>query len=418
MISRGNKSLYGSTHSDLEQISSSAIIDKINNDEKGLYDPKGLDRRRDFWEIQDPTQLAVTNSVVALVAPTHYVENADGLHLTGQSLGEFKHLCSDQIYFDQPVAAFCSGFVVGPDLIVTAGHCVESPSALPGIRIVFGYRRIRTAKTFRIQTEIPKRDVYKILQIVEKKRNDNGADYALVKVDRKIKDHLPLPLDFDDPVVENDELYAIGFPTGLPMKLADQAFVRSVSPDGYFISNLDTFSGNSGSPVLRAHSLEVVGILVRGGTDYTAKRDYCQVAFVCPEQQGCRGEDSTLVGALSDSAKETLGAKPPRPPFTATFDSPDYSSGIGANSSPQYTLTSSPTPPGFKVAHFEYSLSGDRACNQWSVCSAAVEGDRVVLHFSMQGHSEWLFPPHSGGPGLAPGQAKSAGHLVVTYQPI
>ena len=417
LISRGNKSLYGSTHSDLEKISSSAIIEKINNDQKGLYNPKGLDRRRDFWEIQDPTQLAVTNSVVALVAPTHYAENADGLHLTGPSLGEFKHLCSDQVYFDQPVAAFCSGFVVGPDLIVTAGHCVESPVALPGIRIVFGYRRTRTARKFQIQTDIPKRDVYKISQIVEKKRNDNGSDYALVKVDRKIRDHLPLPLDFDDPVVENDELYAIGFPTGLPMKLADQAFVRSVSPDGYFVSNLDTFSGNSGSPVLRAHSLEVVGILVRGGTDYTAKRDYCQVAFVCPEEQGCRGEDSTLVSALSDTAKETLGAKPPRSPYTATFDSPEYPSGIGSNSSPQYTLTSSPTPPGFKIAHFEYSLSGDRACNQWSTCSAAIEGDRVVLHFSMQGHSEWLFPPH-GGPGLRPGQAKSAGHLVVTYQPI
>jgi len=418
LISRGNKTLYGSTHSDLETIGSSAIIEKINNDEKSLYNPRGLDRRRDFWEIQDPTQLTVTNSIVAFVAPAHYLEDKDTLHLTGPNLGQFKHLCSDQIYFDQPVAAYCSGFVVGSDLIVTAGHCVDSPIALAGIRIIFGYRRTRTAKGFRIQTEIPKRDVYKISQIIEKKRNDNGADYALIQVDRKIRDHLPLPLDFDNPVAENDELYAIGFPTGLPMKLADQAFVRAVSPDGYFVSNLDTFSGNSGSPVLRANSLEVVGILVRGGTDYTAKRDYCQVAFVCPEVQGCRGEDSTLVSALSDNAKEKLGVKPPRAPFTATFDSPEYPSGIGSNSSPQYTLTSSPTPPGFKIAHFEYSLSGDRSCNQWSICSAAVDGDRVVLHFSMQGHSEWMLPLRAGGPGLAPGQAKSAGHLVVTYQPI
>ena len=421
LVSRGNKALYGSDHPDLENISSGKIIEKINREEKSVYDPAGVDRRRDFWEIQDPTELAVTNSVVAFVLPTHYKEAPVGLHLFGPSLGQFKHLCSDQAYFDQPVIAYCSGFVVGPDLIATAGHCVgrgkDPDSNLSGIRVVFGYRRTRTVNDLHVEADIPKRDVYTIAEVVDRRKDDAGADYAILRVDRKIKDHLPLPLDVDDEVAKDDELYALGFPTGLPMKLADQASVLSVS-EGFFTSNLDTFSGNSGSPVLRANSLTVVGILVRGDTDYTAKRDYCQVAYICPENQGCSGEDSTLITAISDKAMEAIGVKAHRQPTTQTFSSPEYPSGIGAAFSPEYTLTSGPTPFGYKIAHFEYSLSGDRACNQWSTCTAAIEGDHVVLHFKMQGHSEWMFPPRAGAPGLAPGQARSIGHLIVTYQPI
>jgi V8-like Glu-specific endopeptidase len=418
LISRGNKTVYESNHPELEKVSSGVIIEKINVEEKGLYNPRGLDRRRDFWEIQDPTQLAVSNSVVALVSSTHYKEAQNGIHLTGPTLGQYKGLCSDQAYFDQPVIAYCTGFVVGSDLIATAGHCVGPDKDLNTIRIVFGYRRIRTHDKFKVETDIPQRDVFKILKVIARKQDANGADYAIVQVDRKIKNHLPLPLDTDGAVAPDDELYALGFPTGLPMKLADQAVVRSISSDGYFIANLDTFSGNSGSPVLKADSLTVVGILVRGGTDYTAKRDYCQVAFVCPEAHGCRGEDSTLMSAISDEAKEAIGVKPRRSPRTETFSSPDYPSGAGAASSPVYILSSTPTPAGYKIAHFEYSLSGDRICNQWSTCIAGIEGDRVVLRFTMQGHSEWMFPPRTGGPGLAPGQALSSGHLVVTYEPI
>ena len=421
LISRGNKALYGSAYPELEKISSAAIIDKINADQKGLYNPKGVDRRRDFWEIQDPTQLTVTNSTVAFVLPENYKEDQNGLHLLGPTLGQFKRLCSDQAYFDQPVIAYCTGFVVGPDLIATAGHCIKPSKGqinVKDVRIVFGFRRTRSATKLRVVTEIPKRDVYTISNVVDLQKDDNGPDYAIIRVDRKIKDHLPLPIDLDGGVKQDDEMYALGFPTGLPMKLADQANVRFVSGDGYFVSNLDTFSGNSGSPVLKSGTLTVEGILVRGGTDYTARRDYCQVAYICPEEQGCRGEDATLLSSLSDTAKEALGVKPHRPPKTETFTSPEYPSGIGAGFSPDYILTSGATPAGYKIAHYEYSLTGDRACNQWSVCTATVEGNRVVLRFKMQGHSEWLFPSQSGGPGLAPGQAKSTAHLIVTYEPI
>jgi hypothetical protein len=415
LISRGNKALYESTHPELKDVSSAAIVDNIINRQKSIYGSNGTDRRRDFWEVQDPEQLTVANSVAALVRPDHYKETQTGLVLSGKSLGEWGKLCSDQNYFDQPVIAYCTGFVVGSDLIATAGHCAEA-DITSSVRIVFGYRKTRTSDTFQTATEIPKRDVFKVIEVVSKKLEAKGIDYAILRVDRPIKDHLPLPLEKDNPVKVGEQLYVLGFPSGLPMKLADQGVVREVNENGYFVSNLDTFGGNSGSPVLRTDSLTVEGILVRGDTDYE-KRDYCNVAFVCPNETGCRGEDATLIENVASLVGTTTKAAQSKFPITKVFSSPTEPSGVGADSSPEYTVTSEPPPPGYKIAHFEYSLTGDRSCNRWSTCKAAIEGDRVIFRFTLQGHSEWLglFSHQSGGPGLQPGQAASQGHLVVTY---
>jgi Trypsin-like peptidase domain len=413
--SRGNKALYDSNHSELKDVSSAAIVDNIISRQKSIYGSNGTDRRRDFWEVQDPKQLTVANSVAALIRPDHYKETQTGLVLSGASLGEKMQLCSDQNYFDQPVIAYCTAFVVGSDLVATAGHCAGTDIS-SGVRIVFGYRKTRTADRFHTDTEIPKRDVFKVIEVVSEKVEAKGVDYAILRVDRPIKDHLPLPLESDNPVQVGEQLYVLGFPSGLPMKLADQGFVREVSENGYFVSNLDTFGGNSGSPVLRSDSLTVEGILVRGDTDYE-RRDYCNVAFVCPSETGCRGEDSTLIASVAGIVGTTTKAAQTKFPITKVFSSPPEPSGVGAAFSPEYTVTSEPPPPGYKIAHFEYSLTGDRTCNRWSTCKAVIEGDRAVFRFTLQGHQEWLgiFSNQSGGPGLQPGQAASQGHLVVTY---
>ena len=85
----------------------------------------------------------------------------------------------------------------------------------------------------------------------------------------------------------------IGHPIGLLKKMAGNASVRSNSNPDYFIANLDTFGGNSGSPVFNADTHEVEGILVRGDTDFLP-RGNCIASMVCPVQ-GCRGEDCTRI---------------------------------------------------------------------------------------------------------------------------
>src|SRR3712207_7230060 len=63
--------------------------------------------------------------------------------------------------------------------------------------------------------------------------------------------------------------------SGLPTKIADGARVVRANAS-FFEADLDTFGGNSGSPVFDARTNTVLGLLVRGATDYRA-RGSCNV---------------------------------------------------------------------------------------------------------------------------------------------
>jgi len=433
--SRRNKSLHDDTPADVRLYSDTQIGEFITYRQKTLYGP---DRRKEFYEIQDPVQLTVVNSVGAMIDSDHFLESPSGYELSGDSLGNDKklNLCSGAHYEMEPEISYCTAFVVGSDLIATAGHCV--PRILDHVRLVFGYRAIRPHEDTQIVREIPKTQVYKISDVVKcrddepLKQNDKcegdaqggrTLDYALLRVDRKIPDHLPLPLDIATGVAERDELYVVGYPLGLPMKLADQALVRNVSNAGYFASNLDTFAGNSGSPVLRAGTLTVEGIFVRGDNDFWLQGS-CQVPLVCPRDRDCKndGEDATSLKAVADVfdiSKLQSSDSATHESITKTFSSGIVMSGVGAAFSSEYTVVSDPAPPGYKIANYSSSLGGSRVCNAWSTCRTSIEGDRVVFRFTLQGDVHRVgfdlpFGQHIATD-VAVAAVPSEGHLVVTY---
>ena len=47
-------------------------------------------------------------------------------------------LCDDKLFRNQPIGAFCSGFLVADDIIATAGHCVEEDN-VTDISFVFSF---------------------------------------------------------------------------------------------------------------------------------------------------------------------------------------------------------------------------------------------------------------------------------------
>ena len=76
------------------------------------------------------------------------------------------------------------------------------------------------------------------------------------------------------------------------MKIAfGNTYVRRSNDAGYFVANLDTYGGNSGSPVINAGTGILEGILVRGETDFI-HQGTCFESYVVPDDGG-RGEDST-----------------------------------------------------------------------------------------------------------------------------
>ncbi len=53
--------------------------------------------------------------------------------LSAATLAE-RGLCGDERFAAQPTAAFCSGTLIAPDLVLTAGHCVASAPDCAGTR--------------------------------------------------------------------------------------------------------------------------------------------------------------------------------------------------------------------------------------------------------------------------------------------
>ena len=404
---RNNKSLYRREPAELNGLSDEQMADNIILREKTIYGGEGSDRRKDYFEIADRSILQVADSVAAIVDDTHLREDGDSFRIIGRTFGETFDCCSGVSFSGQMSAAECTAFVVASDIIATAGHCA---SLLGTAHIVFGFRVLRTGMTRELLSQIPKSQIYKPAQVLIAKQ-DAGVDFALVRLDRSITGHAPLPLESGHDVGQGTIVYALGYPMGLPLKLADSAIVNRVVPAGYFVSNLDTFGGNSGSPVLSVATNRVVGVLVRGGTDLK-RVGKCNIAFPCPvmpdNSRDCGGEAATLITQLVGSLKSlNNNSFPVTKSIVKTFRSGLVVSGSRKAFSSEYKVTSDEPPAGYKIGTYVFSLSGDRGCNAWSTCSAAIEGNRVVFRFTLQGHDEW--PP--------PGQAQSEGFLTVTYVP-
>ena len=139
----------------LASVPTGALVNTLRNQEKVIY---GVDDRKDFFEFKyDAKVRELANSVAALFSDTDVVDNGDGTStLRTRTLGEAQRLCREN-GFQQPIGAFCSGFLVGADLIATAGHCANAGNVTT-ILFVFGFR-MEDATT--PVTRIPNKDIYR-----------------------------------------------------------------------------------------------------------------------------------------------------------------------------------------------------------------------------------------------------------------
>lgn len=284
--------------------------------EKVIY---GGDDRVDYTAAP-PEWQKLADSTVALFFGDKV--GSDG-SLPRTTLGEKRKLCAGQRFADQPSGSYCSGTLVAPDLIMTAGHCIKLPAdpswyepvpLCDNIKFVFGYNN----KNGNPAKAAPQ-DIYKCAGTVVRVHYGPAArtsDYALIKLDRPVPQsgpfaHVPLQLNRGAAVAAGDSVAAIGYPSGLPLKVAANAKVRDISDPVFFVANMDTFGGNSGGMVFNTRTGLVEGIVVRGDTDYKSgnSQDSCNVYNVNPENGG-RGEDVIRVAPLLPYLKAESSASP------------------------------------------------------------------------------------------------------------
>lgn len=261
----------------------------------------GTDNRMDYFEASDNLLKEVARSTVSMMTADRLSTRGQTTSIYAKGLGDFYGLCTDQPFFDQPSASDCSGFLVGPKTIVTAGHCVLDQEICEKTKFVFDYMATKPGQS---KYKVPTSSVYECKKLVKSVYNnyfgEDGNDYAVIELDREVTDRQPLKFRKSGRISSGDEVALLGYPSGLPLKIAAGGFVNDNSNNIYFSTDLDAFGGNSGSAVVNTVTGEVEGILVRGGEDYVETDDGCLQDYVCTGSDCDGGEDVTRITAVSE----------------------------------------------------------------------------------------------------------------------
>jgi hypothetical protein len=268
----------------LDEIPSSELAKRAADLQRSIY---GVDDRKETYEIKEARARALIDASLALVERADLQETADGQWtLRTSSYKREYNLCSSETFAAQPLGCFCSGVLVAPDIVATAGHCVKGNADLDHIRFVFGFHMVDGDTP---RTTFPADDVYRGKEVIGRRYTPDRTDWALVRLDRVVVDRKPVAFRAEGKVKSDEPVFVIGHPCGLPQKIARGARVRSNSAASYFVANLDTYGGNSGSPVFSAKSYRLEGLLVRGQTDFVSTGS-CYVSMAYPTT-GAGGED-------------------------------------------------------------------------------------------------------------------------------
>lgn len=196
------------------------------------------------------------------------------------TLGDHYKLCDNESFTDQSIIGIGTGFIIDKNKMATANHVFQYN--IEEYRVVFGYEIKDKLKGASVRFFMS--DVY-----LPKKINVQSyeLDMVVFEVDR----------DFDRPVLEwensielpnKNEIYMIGHPLGLPLKIALNADITDNKHNQYFYTSLDSFQGNSGSPIFDFCTNKVIGVLVSGELDFY-DNGHCNKSTLCKFPY-CEGE--------------------------------------------------------------------------------------------------------------------------------
>lgn len=252
---------------ELERCSDSELVERA----KALYGP---DSRAEASGVRtDANFRRNIAATAALVLEDALEVRGDKFHLRSRSLREVYNLCEGEPFANQPTGPYGSAFLVAPNIIATAAHCVDGVRDPSKIRVVFDYEMTPGGA----RVEFTRQQVFRIRRVAAKRFVAGREDWALLELDGDPARQW-LPLRPGGRVNDDARVYVVGHPLGLPKKYAGDARIVNNSGDMQFVTNLDTFGGNSGSPVFDAVTDVVEGILVGGKADFYTTADGCRRA--------------------------------------------------------------------------------------------------------------------------------------------
>lgn len=251
----------------------------------------GNDNRQDIYQVSNAMHKKLAASTAGMIKVNLFTKSSrEGFFdLRGtRSLERGQNLCPSEAFSQQQTAPTCTGFLVGPDTIVTAGHCYKSfdtpENVCKNFAWVFDYNM--KSASHDPTRDIPIQNIYICKKVVAAELGLT-ADYAVIKLDRPVIGRAPLKLRTTGKIDNSSSLVVIGHPTGLPTKVSSAGRVTKNTEAHSFSTTLDTFHGNSGSAVFDASTGVIEGILIQGKNDYMPSKSSdprsCMVVNKCDD---------------------------------------------------------------------------------------------------------------------------------------
>lgn len=255
----------------------------------------GKDERQFVSSSTIPTVKRLSESVAMIVQKDELQANFLKVLIKADLLSDknLVNLCLDQKFAGHHSLNSCTGFLIAPDLMASAGHCFMSEDDCRNKVIVFGVtEKTETSNGYKVF----KQSVYSCKEIVKSAFDaDAMTDFAVIRLNKEVSGRAPLRLRQKGEISKGDSVFMIGHPLGLPLVYSPGAKVNDVSEASFFKATLDSFEGNSGSPVFNSKTLEVEGLLVRGEEDFEQKASAQCMSYKSYDENAGLGESVTKI---------------------------------------------------------------------------------------------------------------------------
>lgn len=226
------------------------------------------------------TRKFTRNRSVAIMVANNLItpskQNSNLVNLETDTIQNNQYMCSSERFASaQSLFVSCTGFLIAPDLLITAGHCSinfgEAKDVANSYCTDFSwYFDFEADSSGRVMTEnISRENIYACEKIIHTAHtsepiNDHvirfDDDFAIIKLKKAVSNRKPLALTSARPG-PGQSISMVGHPLGGP-KIGTKGTILA-NESAYDRAAITGFEGNSGSPVFNEKG-EVFGILVRG----------------------------------------------------------------------------------------------------------------------------------------------------------
>lgn len=237
----------------------------------------GEDNRIAFEELQkfNPAILA---EATATQLTAKYLTKIDDQTISYPT-GKIQNQCPGEKFSDYRTLGGCSGFLIAPNILVTAGHCNDYsvPDCSDDAWLFHHYYSPTESKA-----KLKKEDLFYCSKVLAYEHNQD-ADFAVLMLDRPVPNAKVLKVDSRDQSELNDPVAILGYPLGLPFTFTPGGRILTKNKS-YLQTDSDAFKNNSGSALVNMRTGLVEGILTNSKRGVTLNElDGCAESIHHPQ---------------------------------------------------------------------------------------------------------------------------------------